>query len=306
MSNPTVSIIIPTYNRSDIIIRAIESVLNQTYKDFELIIGDDHSTDFTKEVVESCLDPRVIYYKKQRKKKGQAAMINDCAKIARGKYIAFLDDDDEWLPNKLELQMECFKNNPKAILVHSGFNMIRNGKKIYSGGNNIYGKRSTEEVFNYNGICMITAVVKKDIFDKEPWDEDIGSVMDRDFFIRVSKWGEFEYCPEKLVNINLHGNNISSNNRLKIESERNFIRKHYKTIKELNLLGKHYFGIGVLNILDGNTELAKEMFRISIDKGYNSIQVKTYYYLSLVSPSLLKILITNVFPKIKRWLKDER
>ncbi len=110
--NPTVSVIIPTYNRANLVSRAIKSVLNQTYQDFEIIVVDDCSEDNTEEIVKSFNDSRIRYIKHKKNKGGSAAR-NTGIKRARGKYIAFLDDDDEWLPSKLEKQIMLFEKLSK-------------------------------------------------------------------------------------------------------------------------------------------------------------------------------------------------
>lgn len=96
---PVFSVIIPTYNREKLIGRAIDSVLNQTFKDFELIIVDDGSTDNTKEIIERYTDQRIRYIYKENG--GQNSALNKGIEFAKGKYVAFLDSDDEWLDEKL-------------------------------------------------------------------------------------------------------------------------------------------------------------------------------------------------------------
>ena len=92
---PMVSVIIPTFNRAHLIGRAIKSVLNQTYQDFEIIVIDDGSTDNTGEIIRSFTDKRIKYIKKYKKNKGISVARNIGIKVARGKYIALLDSDDE-------------------------------------------------------------------------------------------------------------------------------------------------------------------------------------------------------------------
>ena len=98
-----VSVIIPTYNRGSLIGRAIVSVLNQTYKDIEVLVIDDASTDYTETVVDSIKDERLHYYKLE-KNGGACRARNVGISKAQGEYIAFLDSDDEWMSNKIELQ----------------------------------------------------------------------------------------------------------------------------------------------------------------------------------------------------------
>src|SRR4030043_1337098 len=104
---PTVSVIIPTYNRAHLVGRSIRSVLNQTYQDLEVIVVDDGSKDNTAEIVRGITDPRIVFLKHE-KNRGVSAARNTGLKAARGKYIAFQDSDDEWLPQKLEKQLELF------------------------------------------------------------------------------------------------------------------------------------------------------------------------------------------------------
>ena len=100
-----ISVIIPTYNRENSILRSVQSVLNQTYKDLEVIVVDDGSTDNTKEILKSINDKRLRYFK-YKKNKGQSFARNYGSKKARGDIICFQDSDDEWLKHKLEFQMD--------------------------------------------------------------------------------------------------------------------------------------------------------------------------------------------------------
>ena len=102
---PKVSVVIPTHDRAHLVGRAIRSVLAQTFQDFEIIVVDDCSVDNTKEVVQSLADSRIRYLRHEINRGGSAAR-NTGIGAARGEWIAFLDSDDEWLPKKLEKQLE--------------------------------------------------------------------------------------------------------------------------------------------------------------------------------------------------------
>lgn len=108
--NELVSIIMPSYNTAEYIAESIESVLNQTYENWELIIVDDCSTDNTDEIVQQFDDERIKYHK-NKKNSGAAVSRNRALKLARGKWIAFLDSDDLWLPEKLEMQINFMSSN---------------------------------------------------------------------------------------------------------------------------------------------------------------------------------------------------
>ena len=113
-STPTVSVVIPTHNRSDLLPRAIRSVFAQTFQDWEVIVVDDGSTDDTAAVVRSFRDERVRYVKLERNS-GPSRARNVGIDGARGRYLAFLDSDDEYLPHKLETQLRQFQTNPYKL-----------------------------------------------------------------------------------------------------------------------------------------------------------------------------------------------
>ena len=106
--SPTISVVMPTYNRGYIIRRAIESVINQTCADWEMVIVDDGSDDDTEDIIASYGDSRIVYRRQDAGKKGAAAARNAGIAMSRGEYVAFIDSDDEWLPKKLEAQLNVF------------------------------------------------------------------------------------------------------------------------------------------------------------------------------------------------------
>ena len=110
-----ISVLIPAYNCEETICRAVRSALRQIYTDFEIIIVDDGSQDGTIEVISTILDPRIkIIHHPQNL--GEAEARNTAVKSASGKYIAFLDSDDEWLPEKLSKQMQVIRSEPEGIM----------------------------------------------------------------------------------------------------------------------------------------------------------------------------------------------
>jgi len=119
---PKVSVVVPTYNRSAFLSRALDSVLAQTYADFELIVVDDHSSDATQSTIDKCAnDPRVRAFRHERNM-GQSRALNTGIAAARGEYVAFLDDDDAWLPTKLALQVGVLDSAPcKVGLVYGWY-----------------------------------------------------------------------------------------------------------------------------------------------------------------------------------------
>ena len=116
-----VSVIIPTHNRARFLREAISSVLNQTFQDFEILVVDDASDDNTREVVAGFEDIRIKYFRHDTNRGGSAAR-NTGIRNSMCSYIAFLDDDDEWFPEKLGKQMELLlASDPKVGAVYTGY-----------------------------------------------------------------------------------------------------------------------------------------------------------------------------------------
>jgi len=132
-NTPTVSVIISTYNRARLIGEAIQSVLNQTYRDFELIIIDDASTDKTEEIVNGFDDKKLRYIRFKKNTGGCLAPRNTGIETARGEYIACLDDDDVWLDgDKLRKQVEFLDSHPEHVLVDTNTIVVNeNGTELY-------------------------------------------------------------------------------------------------------------------------------------------------------------------------------
>ena len=127
-SSPLVSIIIPTFNRSEYLPRAIDSVLKQTFKDFELIVVDDGSTDKTSQLLDSFNDPRIKH--EFQPNRGVSSARNRGIRNSNGIFLSFLDSDDEWMPSKLEKQLEALEDNPDYMIVHTDEMWFRNGQRI--------------------------------------------------------------------------------------------------------------------------------------------------------------------------------
>lgn len=212
MVDPRVSVIIPTYNRRQLLKRAVASVIDQTYANFEIIIIDDCSADGTREEVSSIADNRIRYFRNDSCR-GANYSRNVGIRASRGEIICLLDDDDEWLPTKLERQLEALDNAPSSVgMVHSGFWVITdNGATVREVSYQMRGNIHTE-VLRRNLIGALTSMVKKEhIVIAGLFDETLPSCQDWDLWIRVSKLCDAEYVPEPLAKYHLHGNQISTN-----------------------------------------------------------------------------------------------
>ncbi len=222
---PMVSVIIPSYNGERFIGEAIESVLNQTYQNFEIIIVDDGSTDGSKSVIKPFLwDPRIKFVE-HGQNKGIPSARNTGIKMSKGEFVAFLDQDDLWLPEKLERQIAVFERSPSNVgLVFSNINIVNivNGKgaaKEYPLRGHVplhINELSPQEVlkalFLHNFIPMVTVLVRREYINKVGLlDETIrGGADDYDLCLRLAAECKIEYLDIPLAVRRIHGANYSS------------------------------------------------------------------------------------------------
>ena len=204
---PAVSAIITTFNRSRFLRKAVASVLAQEYGDFELIILDNSSTDDTESVVAGFADTRIVYVR--HAPMGISAARNLGLKTARGKYVGFLDDDDEWLPGKLARQVGLFeKSGPDVALIYGGFHRIRSDGAIYD----TFAPRLRGDVF-MGYVCghdTLTGSASNPLMRRElmgkigGYDENIKTSEDWEFYIRLASRYKFDFIAEPVLNIRAH------------------------------------------------------------------------------------------------------
>lgn len=211
---PSVSVIIPTFNRAPLLTRSIKSVLDQTYQDFEIIIVDDASIDNTEEVVRSIGDPRIRYLKHKKNLGGSAAR-NTGIKTARGEFIAFQDSDDEWTSDKLDKQMTVLTNAPPQVgVVYTGFWRLKGKTEEYIPGSAQKIKEGNihTELLKGNFVTTQAVLVKKECFQKAGmFDETLPRLQDWELFIRISAHYLFAFIDEPLVISYFSKDSISSN-----------------------------------------------------------------------------------------------
>ncbi len=290
-TNVEVSVIIPTYNRAELLKRSIQSVLNQTYQNFELIIVDDCSDDNTREIVKSFKDPKIRYYK-HSKNKGPAAARNKGIKHAKGKYIAFQDSDDEWLPEKLEIQIDCFKNSEKEIGVVYCRAIKKNGKKT---DNFPSPKISKADGYIYPYICrgnfilMPSAVIKKEcLTDTGGFDELFTHMEDWELLIRISKKYNIRFIDVPLVKIHYTPGGVNEQGLLieAITTEK-ILNKHYNEFKNDKKLIAHYeYLIGNLQSqLKDKITQGRAYLRLALKHDPYNIKYAFSYIVSLIGNS---------------------
>ena len=243
MDKSLISIIIPTYNRADMLDNSINSVRKQTYKNWELIIVDDASTDRTEDVIRKHMaeDARIRYIKNDTNT-GANATRNRGIKESSGEYIAFLDDDDRWDPDKISLQYNYFMENPVIGVVYCGYRYINlNTEKIVRIESPRYVGDVSVILLRNNFIGSSVPLFKRECFDiAGQFDEELTSCQDWDMWIRIAQVFHFSYINKVLVDITVHGHQISVNLKSKIESRHKLLKKYEYLLKKNRPMLAHY------------------------------------------------------------------
>jgi glycosyltransferase involved in cell wall biosynthesis len=286
-NSPKVSIIIPTYNRAHLLVRAIRSVLNQTFQDFELIVVDDASIDNTQEIVKAFGEGRIKYIKHKENKGGSAAR-NTGIKLSKGIYIAFLDDDDEWLPTKLEKQIDRFrKSSDRVGLVYSWAEIIDDKGNLIMKFHSTKKGKVLREIFKGNFIPSSTVIVKKSCFDKVGlFDESFTSCQDREMWTRIASKYEVEVVPEYLARHHRHsGFSIGTSPKKSIYGYYQYFTKFQRLYLQQGMrkeVSQNLSWVAYELTKKGYKEECKECFRLSFD--YDKTNWKNYvrFFLSLI------------------------
>jgi glycosyltransferase involved in cell wall biosynthesis len=197
----TLSVIIPAYNRASVIPAAIRSVFSQGFGDLEVIVVDDASSDGTREAVAALKDPRLVYIRHERNQGGAAAR-NTGITAARGEYVAFLDSDDEWLPGKLQKQMDLFKKLDDAYgVVYTGLKVEFEDGRPGEISPAVHRGYFLNELLVSNCVRTLSSVIvkRKYLQDVGGLDARLRSCQDWDLYIRLMKVCKFECVQEPLV-----------------------------------------------------------------------------------------------------------
>jgi glycosyltransferase involved in cell wall biosynthesis len=218
---PAVSVILPTYNRAATLRRAAQSVLNQTYRDLELIVVDDGSKDGSAEVIAALADHRVRFVQHPENQGGSAAR-NTGLRLARGRYVAFQDSDDVWVDEKLARQVAHMEENPDLGLVYCGMTSVADrqgcahgskvvrytpGPEIGAVAGNILGELAARSF-----ISTQTILVRRDVLSAAGgFDAELPALQDWDLTLRLAGICKVGCVPDSLVFAYFSGDSVSLN-----------------------------------------------------------------------------------------------
>lgn len=243
MSTPFFSVVIPTHNRAELLRQAVQSVLDQTYENFELLVIDDHSHDNTKEVISSFEDKRIRYYLNDRAG-GGAGTRNAGIFRANGVWIAFLDDDDIWLPIKLDMTHKKIKAlNGSIGLIYSGYTLydfhmkqkvsvIIPDKEGWIQGSLLY--------TNCIGTFSAVAIRRNVLLKVGGLDVEFPAMQDWELYVRISGLTKVACIREDLTYVRFsHNNRISNDLQKKLVGSVLFQQKQAKLINKSPRLRHH-------------------------------------------------------------------
>lgn len=222
---PLVSVIVTTFNRQNLVVTTVKSILTQTYRNIEIIVVLDGCTDRTKEQLVD-LGAENLRIIEQDNSGGPARPRNTGIKYSKGRFVAFCDDDDLWEPTKVEKQVRIFVERPEVHMCHTDI-LLFNSSREWS----FSGEQKNTSIIGLlfkNRVCLSSVMVRKDVFETVGnFDERkmFVSVEDYDMWLRICDRHASAFLPERLVRYRIHSNNISGN-RMNFEKVTAVIRKY--------------------------------------------------------------------------------
>ncbi len=286
---PKVSVVIPTYNRPDLVKKAIGSILLQTYHDFEIIIVDDGMQKRAQSSVEEIHDSRIVYIQNEKSFGGGGAR-NVGIKAAKGEYVAFLDDDDEWLPEKLEKQVRAFEScGPEVSVVFCGVSAFDvSGDLLYV---NLPGEDGI--VHPHDRLlrkCYIwtSAIMMRTLFrEKEGlFDEELKKNQEWDLELRLSIMSDFYAINESLVRLNILDDDSHMGGKKNLSNiiagYAFFLKKHDEEYrKHPSSLALRYFHVGALYRDVGEMRKAGHMWLLAWRLEPKNLTYFSHFFFSL-------------------------
>ncbi|OHB90453.1 MAG: hypothetical protein A3D13_10830 [Planctomycetes bacterium RIFCSPHIGHO2_02_FULL_40_12] len=229
---PTVSVIIHTYNNEKFIGETIDSVLNQTYNDYEIIVVDDGSEDGTRDALLPYMQKIRYHYKENG---GIASAKNTGISLSNAEFIAFLDHDDLWVPDKLRIQMEYFNEHPQVGLVYAKYTSFRHDKELRTKPEKGYSGWIFKKLLSKSIVQTSTVMVKRECLNTVgQYDESFKLADEYDMFLRIAKRFQCGFVDKGLTRYRVHDANASKNDLLFDKENLRVFKKVYNGYKDLD------------------------------------------------------------------------
>lgn len=241
MQEETVSVIIPSYNRAHLIEKCVRSVLAQTYQNIEVIVVDDASTDNTEAIVKNISDSRVKYLRLPSNS-GACAARNEGIRLASGTYIAFNDSDDQWLPEKLQRQLEFLQEKNADIAVCKMECKDTDGNFLHYFPNKSGScKISYDDLLRYNCASTQTFFGKASCFKETPFDIRMPRLQDWDEALRLSQKYTLFFLDETLVHTFVQPDSITTHPEKGAQAMELLLEKHRDAISASRSVAESFF-----------------------------------------------------------------
>lgn len=300
MNLPLVSVIIPTYNRKEYVQKAIDSVLIQTYVNYEIIVVDDGSRDGTSIALQKRYKDKIVYLWQENQ--GESVARNKGISLAKGSMIAFLDSDDVWIQDKLEKQVAALLNNPNAVLC------CGQSWAIDSSGNVVdpiplgYGLREID--FELGKLCLRNHVFNSTVTVKRSclaqtgnFDSQITFGEDWDLWLRLRILGDFVFLGEPLAYIRRHSSSQSQSgaitrNDLILQDHLKILEKLFSTWQESSpklrekALSQRFFELSMMDYISGRAEYGQNKLLQAIQLNEEIKNQKNEFWKKLVYATL--------------------
>lgn len=276
---PRVSILMTCYNHLAYLPDAVASIRAQTMADYEVIVLDDGSSDGTRDWIrDHCSDWQLVFHEENL---GTYGSLNRGLALAQGDFVAILNDDDVWIPQKLERQLELLAENPKVGLVHTNGDFIGPKGETLPGtplGFDFPSTRTGDGVLQLiyaNKIIASAVLARRECFDAGAFDPAYFGSGDWDMWLRIAETWEIGYCNEKLTNYRWHENNASKKlDRIWKDDERlrERIVRQAESYRQRGLpedalrkaLAHNWACLGTVRTLNGNPRGGREAYRASL------------------------------------------
>lgn len=295
---PVVSVVMPTHNQAAYIGEALKSVFDQTMREIEIIVIDNGSTDETAEIVKSFADPRLSYYY-QADTGSPVGPRNKAIGLAKGEFVAFLDSDDLWLPEKLELQVELLRAEPEAALVFSDYHFIdsdgRIGKNWFSCCRPFRGDVFAS-LLRQNFIPTSTTVIRRSVIGEiSGMAQEYRICHDLDFYLKIAVRHGVDYVDRSLARLRVHGASLTVNRALLYEEVMAVTEKWRGEAEGRVDIGRaafrhiqaHYqFRAGLFRLAAGDKEIGKKHLRAAVGNYPLNALYLLAYVLSTVAGGL--------------------
>jgi glycosyltransferase involved in cell wall biosynthesis len=291
------------YNCDKYLKEAIDSVLAQTYTNWEIIFWDNQSTDKSADIVKSYNDKRIKYfYAEQHTTLGEAR--NFALSKVNGEYIAFLDCDDIWTKNKLTLQVNLMDSNPSIGLCYGNYQILDEKNSSTELIVHKYSKLSKINIIKNYNIGMLTVMIRANILDLlqgDLFDTKLKLVEEYDLFCRIIKNSDLIYCDDLLGYYRWHGNNSSNKYIQEWSSEYKYLAEKYKKLEfthdEITYLSNLSIFTNIKYLMISNQfKLAKES-----NQRFKPLSAKQFILKFLLSMPIFLIILLK--PLWMRWTR---